>query len=123
MSRHKQQGMTFLGWVIVLAIIGIFALTAIRLTPVYLEFMKVSSAMEGTRDALSGTEDATPRGIRSALGKRFNIEAVSVIKSADVEVARSDNGLTVTADYSHVVPFIANVSFKVDFNKSVEITK
>ncbi len=123
MTRHKQQGMTFLGWVIVLAIIGIFALTAIRLTPVYLEFMKVSSAMEGTRDAVSGTPDATPRGIRSALGKRFNIEAVSIIKSADVEVARSDNGLMVTADYSHEVPFIANVSFKVDFNKSVEITK
>ncbi len=123
MTRHKQQGMTFLGWVIVLAIIGVFALTAIRLTPVYLEFMKVSSAMDGTAEAVSGTDAATPRGIRNALGKRFNIEAVSIIKAADVEVARSDAGLTVTADYSHVVPFIANVSFKVDFNKSVEITK
>lgn len=120
---QKQRGMTFIGWVIVLAIIGIFAMTIIRLAPVFLEYSKVSASLDGARDSLSGTDNVDIRSVRSAIGKRFNIEAVNIIKPKDVKVANSDNGVMASATYSHVVPFISNVSFKVDFDKSVEITR
>lgn len=123
MSMQKQRGMTFIGWVIVLAIIGIFALTIIRLAPVYLEHMKISSALDGTRDAFNGQGDTDVRDVRSAIAKRFNIEGVNIIKAADVKINNSEGGIVARATYSQEVPFVANVSFKVDFDKSVEIVR
>jgi len=42
---------------------------------------------------------------------------VGEISAKDVKVTAVDGGFEVAATYSHKAPFIANVSFLVDFDK------
>ena len=39
--RDRQQGMTFIGWVLMLMIFGFFVLLALKLIPTYLEYFRV----------------------------------------------------------------------------------
>ena len=120
--RRRQDGMTTLGFVILVAFVGLFAFAAIRLTPVYLNYMKVVSIVEGVRDEFDGT-GASRADIRRSIGRRFDIESVSEITAKEVKLTTVEAGFEVAAVYSHKSPFIANVSFVVDFDKRVLVRR
>ena len=113
---RRQQGMTTLGIVILVAFMGIFAFAAIRLVPVYLNYMKVASIVSGVVQEFDGA-GASGNMIRRSISNRFDIEMVSEIRSKDVTVTKVGNGYEVAAVYSHKAPFIANISFVVDFEE------
>ncbi len=113
---RSQRGMTTMGMVILVAFMGIFAFAAIRLVPVYLNYMKVASVVSGVVQEFDGT-GATSNMIRRSISNRFDIEMVSEIRAKDITVTKVDGGYEVAAVYSHKAPFIANISFVVDFDE------
>lgn len=119
---HKQKGMTLIGMVIVAFVAGIFVLAAIRLLPVYLEYMKVESALSAMKTDLDGS-NAGPAQIRTSVERRFDIDDVKSIRPRDLVIERTANGHMVRAAYEGRAPFVANVYFVVDFNKSVEVLR
>lgn len=120
--RQRQAGMTTLGLIILVAFVGLFAFAGIRLTPVYLNYMKVVGVLDGVREEFDGT-GATTSAIRTSVFRRFDIESVSQISARDIKVTKVDGGHEVAATYSHKAPFIANVSFVVDFDKRVLVRR
>jgi hypothetical protein len=119
---RRQAGMTTLGMAILALFVGLFAFGAIRLTPVYLNYMKVTSVVSGVYEEYDGT-NPTRTAIRQSIARRFDIDSVGVIKAKDVEVKTVDGGFEVAAVYSHKSPFIGNISFVVDFDRRVVIRK
>lgn len=115
-SKRQQAGMTTLGLIILVTFIGLFAFAGIRLTPVYLNYMKVVGVVDGVYKEFDGT-GATRTAIRNSISRRFDIESVAVITARDVKVTAVDGGFEVAATYPHKSPFIANISFVVDFDK------
>jgi hypothetical protein len=122
LSMRKQRGMTLIGMVIVAFIAGIFVLAGLRLTPIYLEYMNIDSAMKSMKRDLDGS-NAGPAQIRTALERRFDIDNVKSLRARDIKVERTANGYMVHATYESRAPFIANVYFLVDFNKTVEVVR
>jgi hypothetical protein len=121
-SMHRQSGMTTLGLAILVTFIGLFVFAALRLTPVYLNYMKVAGVVSGVYEEFDGAGATRPM-IRKSISRRFDIESVSEISAKDVEVKVVDGGFEVAAVYSHKANFIANVSFVVDFDKRVVVRK
>ena len=120
--RHRQAGMTTLGLIILVSFVGLFAFGGIRLTPIYLNYMKVAGVVSGIQEEFDGA-NASRAEIRKSVGRRFDIESVGVIEAKDVKVTKVDGGHEVAATYSHKAPFIANVSFVVDFDKRVIVRR
>ena len=120
--KKRQAGITTLGLVILVAFVGLFAFAGIRLAPVYLNYMKIVGVMNGMRDEFDST-NASRAQIRSSISRRFDIESVDIIRAKDVKVVKVDGGHEVAAAYSHKAPFIANVSFVVDFDKRVLVRR
>ncbi len=121
-SKHRQAGMTTLGLIILVSFVGIFAFAGIRLTPVYLNYMKVAGVISGVHKEFDGA-NATRSSIRSSISRRFDIESVGEITARDVKVTKVEGGHAVVAAYSHKAPFVANVSFVVDFDKRVLVRR
>ena len=121
-SKRQQAGMTTLGVIILVSFVGLFAFAGIRLTPVYLNYMKVVGVVDGVGQEFDNT-GASRSAIRSSISRRFDIESVGVIVAKDVKVTTVDGGFEVAATYSHKAPFIANVSFLVDFDKRTMIRR
>jgi len=120
--KKRQAGITTLGLIILVAFVGLFAFAGIRLSPVYLNYMKVVGVVDGVRDEFDGT-GASGSQIRSSISRRFDIESVGEITARDIKVVKVDGGYEVAATYSHKAPFIANVSFLVDFDKRVLVRR
>ncbi len=120
--KHRQAGMTTVGLLILVAFIGLFAFAAMRLTPVYLNYMKVASVISGVQEEFDGA-GASKGAIRTSISRRFDIDSVAVITAKDIEIKAVGNGYEISAVYSHKAPFIGNVSFVVDFDERALIRK
>ena len=121
-ALRREDGMTTLGLIILVAFVGLFAFAGIRLTPVYLNYMKVVGVVNGVYEEFDGTNPSR-NAIRSSISRRFDVESVSEITAREVTVTSVDGGYEVRANYNHVAPFIANVSFAVEFDKSVVVRR
>jgi hypothetical protein len=119
---RREAGMTTLGLLILIAFVGLFAFAGIRLTPVYLNYMKVVGVVNGVQEEFDG-QNASRAAIRNSIGRRFDIESVAEVTARDVAVNAVDGGFEVVAQYDHTAPFIANVSFTVHFNKKALVRR
>jgi Tfp pilus assembly protein PilE len=118
--KQRQRGMTFLGMVVILVILGAGLYAAIRLVPVYLEYTKVARALEQVRDEYSAT-DTNPQMIRRSLEKRWDVEDIASIGWKEVAIQKTSEGFEVSAVYDVERPFIANVYLLTKFEKTVVI--
>ena len=114
---RRQVGATLLGYIILVIFIGVFAFGFIRLTPVYLNYMKVVGVVDGVFDEFDGKKP-NRAAIRNSISRRFDVESVGVISFRDVSVTQVDGGFEVSAAYDHTTPFIGNISFTVHFDKT-----
>ncbi|MEQ9563337.1 MAG: DUF4845 domain-containing protein [Woeseiaceae bacterium] len=118
----RQAGMTSLGILIMVSFIGLFAFAGIRLTPVYLNYMKVAGVLTGVEDEFDG-QNPSRGAIRTSIDRRFEIESVSEIASKQVTITQNGAGFEVIAAYDHTTPFISNIYFTVRFKKAVQIRR
>lgn len=121
-TLKSQQGMTAIGWLIVLGLIGFFVLLALRMTPAYLEYFTVKSALESLQNE-PGITQKTPSEIRSMLGKRFDVNDVKNVSSKDVSIDNQGGRLNVGVDYEVRVPVLGNVDAVMKFDHSVEMVR
>lgn len=119
--QHRQRGMTFLGIVVLVIVVGAWIYAGIRLTPKYLEYMRVAATLEKVRDEYENNPGTTDFMLRKAVERHFDIEMVEVITSHDIEIRREGGTFFMRAAYSDTVPLVSNVSFLVEFDKTVEV--
>jgi len=118
--RQRQQGMTFIGLLCILAMAGVIVYAGVRLVPVYLNYMKLSRTMESAAGEFKG-ENADLAGVRTSLDRHWNIEDITAVGQKDIEITRDEGGLTLHVAYDDTVPYIANISLSVHFDKTVTV--
>ncbi len=118
----RQAGMTTIGFLILVVFIGLFAFACIRLTPVYLNYMKVAGVLEGVHKEFDG-RGAALGTLRESISRRFSVESVSNVTARDIKVTPNGGGYLVEAVYDHSTPFIGNISFTVHFDKKVQVRR
>ncbi len=73
--KHRQAGMTTLGLIIFVSFVGIFAFGGIRLTPIYLDYMKVAGVVSGVQKEFDGG-NATRTAIRSSISRHLILKVL-----------------------------------------------
>jgi len=119
--QHSQRGMTMLGMLVLVVVVGAWVYAGIRMTPKYLEYMRVAATLEKVRDEFDANPGTTEFMLRKAIERHFDIEMVNVITSNDIEITRDGGLFTMRAVYEDTVPLAGNVSFLLEFDKSVEV--
>ncbi len=118
LTTNKQKGFSFLGLIILLALIAFFVTIILRLYPVYYEYFSVSSIMTRLADE--------PLENKSAIVKRLTatmqIDNVKRVKLDDFDIKKTKTGFTVTLDYEDRVEMMGNVDAIAKFNKEIEIS-
>jgi hypothetical protein len=117
--RSRQRGATLIGILVIASILGFALYAAIRLTPVFFEYMAVVRALEQTAKEHAGTNNV--QELRVSLDRRWTVEDIHSIESKDIEIKKGGKGLTMRAWYRAETPFVANVSLVADFDKTVPV--
>ncbi len=118
----RQRGITLLGFLVVMMILGFFAFLIMRLFPVYSEYHSVVSAMKGLQSE-PGIGQMPPERIRALLTNRFYISYVESVKPNHVKITRAGNGYTLNIKYEVRKPLAYNLDFVAKFDKTVELSR
>lgn len=118
-ALKRQNGMTAIGWLIVLGLIGFFVLLTLRMLPSYLEYYKIVSSLDSL---VNETGLDSPAAIRRLLDRRFNISYVDVIQPTDVIIKPVGSNFQVIADYESRKHIFSNVDVVMSFYKEVMVT-
>ena len=122
MNRQSQQGLTTVGWILVIAIFGGIVLTIFKVVPMYLEYFQVKSVLESvvTDDTI---DPRSKRDLWNAIQKRLVINQAKSVKRENLTFKRAENVTTITVDYKVEKPYIAQLFIGAHFVYSVEIDR
>lgn len=119
--RKSQRGVTFIGWVVLLAPLAVLVYAGIRLTPIYMNYFRVVRALDQLASESKNESQINPTAVRASLEKRFDVQYVDHPAPKDIDVHRDGEHWVAIADYEDVAPLIGNVSILVQFTKQVEL--
>lgn len=117
---NHQKGLTTGGLLIVLFLVGFFALLGVKIIPLYMDNIKLSGSLK----ALKETSDLTNQSaseIKGHLSKQFNMNYVDFINTDQIEVVSTPGYVKVSANYERVTPVFANISVLINFEEFIEV--
>ncbi|THB72397.1 MAG: DUF4845 domain-containing protein [Gammaproteobacteria bacterium] len=119
-TTNKQKGMSLIGFFVMLTLIGLVAGAAVKIGPIYMEYMTVTSIMkelQGDR-ALAGKGK---KAIRSRLSKGFSINQIERVKASQAKITSTKNGYLVDLKYEVRFPIVGNLEGIASFNPQANV--
>lgn len=120
-SMRHQSGLGWFGLLLVLAIVGFVVLIVVKTLPIYLNQMKVGSAIHKTA-ADPENAAAEPRTIRSELQKYWDIDGIEYLSVPEVQVKRTEHGRFLSYDYEAREHLFYNISIVIEFADDVPLS-
>lgn len=121
---RKQYGITLIGFVIVLIVVGFFAYAAMKLVPVYTEYLSVVKSMKSVQND-AGIQTMGIEEIRRKLSPIFDVQYVDEndVPLSAVTLITSNGQRSLNVTYSVDKPFIYNIDLLVHFNYTIDLSK
>ena len=115
--RTRQRGASFLGWVLIAALLSVVALLAVRVVPAYVDYRTIVTLIEALP---ADRVPAMSKGeIRDALQKRFVINNIRDLKVADVvDIQKKREGTILVLKYEVRQHLLYNVWVVIAFDRT-----
>ena len=120
--RNSQRGITLLGFIIVLAVVGLFAYVGMKLFPMYSEYYSVRSAMKGLANE-PGIGNTDPRKIQDLFFRRLYISYSENVKPEHVKLKRVGAGWQMDVKYEVRKELIGNLDVVGKFESTQMLTR
>lgn len=121
--KQSQRGITFIGFVIMLCVVGFFAYCAMKLVPVYTEYFGIVKSMNQlqTEPGIASKEIGE---IRQMLNTKFSIQYVdeNTVPPQNIQLKRQSGAASLRLFYDKRVDFIYNVDLLISFDKTVNLS-
>ncbi len=112
---NRQSGISTLGIVAVLALVGFFALCAIRMTPPYFEFLSVKRIISNI--ALEPeTQNLSNREIRRRIETIFHSNQIYGLEASEVGIIRKRGVTYIDARYEVRLPLLWRIDAIMRFD-------
>lgn len=106
--KRTQGGMTLIGFIITLAVVGVFIYLGMKVIPMYSEYYAVKAALKGLADE-PGIASKSPAKIQDLFFRRLYISYAETVKPEHVKITRKDAGYHIAVHYEVRKPLIANL--------------
>ena len=117
----KPRGMTLMSFVIVLVVVGFFALIIMKLFPMYSEYYSLKKVMEEYA-AQPNSASSPPATIFRDLERRLDIAYVNSVKKEHVKVFREGGVAKLNIAYEVRVNMVGNLDVIGKFDNTVDLT-
>ena len=111
---RRQRGMGFAGVLVLLIAIVFVAIIGMKLVPAYIEYFTIKNAV--TAITQSGElRNATVADVRKAFDRRANVDDITAVRPADLEITKEGDEVVVAFAYEKRIPLFYNISVLIDF--------
>jgi hypothetical protein len=120
--RKRQRGISFLGLVVLVGILGFASVIGLKLIPIYMDSWKIDGVMRAVIEDPDINRQTRNEVVQSML-KRLDIDAVDAVNYTNYKesmtVTKQKNSTTIDIFYRVTTPLIGNLSLVAEFDKSV----
>jgi hypothetical protein len=120
--KRTQSGITLIGFILVLAVVGIFVFLGMKVIPMYSEYYSVKSALKGLAEE-DGIANEDPAKIQDLFFRRLYISYSENVKPEHVKIKRIDAGWQMDVDYEVRKPMIYNLDVVGKFHATENMTR
>ena len=114
--RNKQRGVSFLVILLLGVIFALAAVGAMKVAPAYTDYMTAKKDIMAV--AANEGRSGSVTDIRKAFERRADIDNITVITPADLEITKDGGEVVISFAYAKKIPLFANVSLLIDFSAS-----
>jgi hypothetical protein len=118
---RKPRGMTLMSFVMVLVVVGFFALVAMKLFPMYSEYFNLKGVMEEYA-AQPNSASIPPAQMHTDLNRRFGIAYVDSVEKEHIKIIREGGVSKLNIAYEVRVPLFGNLDVVGKFDNTVDLT-
>jgi type II secretory pathway pseudopilin PulG len=111
MQTQRQDGVSLVGLILVLAVLGFIAVLALKILPTYTEYRAVKNAIVAARAA--GGNSAPD--IRKAFDASATTGYITAINGSDLIIDRTGDGLDVSFAYEKKIPLVGPASLLLEY--------
>jgi len=110
----RQHGLTILGFLLVAAVVVIFAMVGFRVIPSYIEYQSVRKALDDTMRGGSADPN-NPAAFRAELARRLQTSYVEDVKASEVILQRSGTQVTAELAWERRLHMFGNMYILLEF--------
>jgi hypothetical protein len=123
MNIRRTNGLTLIGFLIVLVVTLFFVYAGMRLVPMYLEYHALGNAMSQLEDNPASAK-MSPGQIKSKIKRTLWASyASNNIKDKHMRISKTSGGVKVRVAYEIREPFLGNIDIIGKFDRSVILRK
>jgi len=119
---RRQHGLSFVGWLALVAIFGLLIISFFKIFPIYNENLIIQSVLEGLQKDQK-LDVKSRRAIWDSIYKRLSVNEVYSITRENLTVKRKGGQTTVTITYEARQPYLGNLSIVGNFTESIVIDR
>jgi hypothetical protein len=115
-ARNRQNGMTYLGMLIMLVVIAFSAVALIKVAPLYMEHFKVESSLDSLAEEAKNDQSVlSPIELEKHLLNRLSINDVQHVTKDNIKITREGRKTVVEVDYEARVTLFYNLDLVARF--------
>ena len=117
----NQKGITLMSFVIVLVVVGFFAMVAMKLFPIYSEYYNLKGVMSEFA-AQPNSASVAPAQMYTEMDRRFNVAYIESVDSRkNMKIVRSGRNAQLNVVYEVRKPLFGNLDVVAHFDHTVDL--
>lgn len=118
---RSQQGLSILGWLVVLAVVAFFASTAFKVLPHYMDYMSMEKIITSV-ETDKASDVRTVGEFYNHVSKGMQVNNIRDLNMRDaLQVKVENNEFLVHLKYEKREPLIENLDLVVNFDKEFRV--
>ena len=114
-SLQRQQGVSLTGLILVLMVLGLFALLAIKIVPSFIEYRAVRDGMVRAKAA-----GGSPAEMRQSFDKFAEINNVEAMRGRDLVISSDGAAPEISFAYEKRIPLTERATLVIDYDGTTD---
>lgn len=119
-GKGRQHGISLIGWLILLILVGGWVYGAIRVIPAYIEDGEIATTLKGVRN---DARTLPIQDIQRELVDQLNINSIDDVQLSEFKFTQSGGKLTISINHPIEKTLIGNLSVVVQSHHSITVTR
>lgn len=108
--QNKQNGMTLVGLIFILALVGCIGVVAMQVIPSFVEYQSIKKAIHVAKAA-----STNPNEIRISFDKQAETGYIDSIKGKDLEISKNGDNVEVSFAYEKKLHLVGPASLLMEY--------
>lgn len=119
-GARQQQGISLIGWLLLLILVGGWGYAAFQVVPAYIESAELGSILNAIKPDAKTASLAT---IQRDIASQLTINSINDVTTREFKFSMTGNKLTISVDHPIEKQFIGNLAFVLHSRHSITVTR